>query len=293
MQEIINLQFLRFKSIQLRNMKPYLLLALLFLTTNVYGQTRNLRTELGMAYGSYSSAYNSLNVSTTLNVNLGGLYDFESFDESRWFNNDKQIRSYELSWSKRIRQSKNLRRELYLGVKVAGQFQHRTLFIGSKERLQEEMIIDQKTGTVRSISAFQTTALSELNDYINLSPNGFYRILFNDHFSMNSSLSTGILVPVRGGIQAASYNGQITRIYEGEELLTETRSYEGEITYDWYKSSFTPRFRVEAAVMAEFKPFSKKPYYLSVGPLLGQQLSMMKNNNFLYKGFRFQLQSQF
>lgn len=293
MLEIINLPIIRFKSIQLRNMKPYLLLLLSVFSMNAFGQTRNLRTELGIAYGSYLHANNLSCNGGYINSVMETEIDFSSFDEVKWYSDTRHIRNYEVTGAKRLHQSKNLRREFYLGSKLAGQFQHRTLFIGTKETLEEEMLIDQKTGRVRKSYSFETTALSELNDYLNLSPYGSYRLLLNDFFSVQTALSTGILIPIRTGVQETSYQGELTREQEGEVVLSEFRKYKGELDFEWHKAVFKPRMRFEASILVEIKPIAKKPYYLTVGSLIGRQVNFGANSDFSYKGLRIGLQSQF
>ncbi|MFT5723443.1 MAG: type II restriction/modification system DNA methylase subunit YeeA [Bacteroidia bacterium] len=293
MQEIINLRILRFKSIQLRNMKPYVFILMSLLSTMSYAQIKNLPTELGMAYGSFHHKSGQQSSPNYINNILVTDIDFSNFTESNWYPQERDIRNYEITGAKRIHQSKNLRREFYIGAKVAGQFQRRTLFIGTIEKLEEEMIIDQKTGSIRQLYSFQTAALSELNDYLNVSPYCFNRFLINDHLSINASASAGVLVPLKTGIQETKYTGNIKREYDGENLILEQKSYDGELQFNWYSVPFKPRFRFEAAINLEFKPFDKKPYYLTVGSLIGRQLSTLNRNNFTYSGVRIGIQSQF
>ena len=55
---------------------------------------------------------------------MGQEVDFSDFDEAKWYSAARLIRNYEVTGAKRVFQSKNLRRELYLGTRLAGQFQH-------------------------------------------------------------------------------------------------------------------------------------------------------------------------
>lgn len=274
-------------------MKPYLFLLLFFLSTQVLGQSKHLRTELGMGYGSFHHKTPSNCDASYINSVMGQDLDFSEFDELKWYSAARQIRNYEVTGAKRFYQSRNLRREFYLGARIAGQFQHRTLFIGTKETLEEEMIVDHKTGKVRQAYSFQTTALSELNDYLNVSPYGSYRFLINDYFSINTAISTGVLIPVRTGLQETSYSGELTREKENYVVLSEYRKYNGTLTFDWHKAAFKPRMRFEASMVLEFKPFTKKPYYLSIGSLMGRQLNFTGKNDFSYRGYRIGIQSQF
>lgn len=293
MLEIINFPKLRFKSIQLRNMKPYLFCLLSIFSVQTFGQNRNARTELGMSFGSYAHSTNNICSSEYINSIVSSPIDFTTYTNVNWYGASRQIRNYDFHWNKRIKQSKNLRREFYLGGRVAGQFQHRTLFIGSKEKLQEETVIDQKAGIVKRSYAFETYGFSELNDYVNVSPYGFLRVLINDYFSINASMSTSVLIPVRTGVQIGKYTGQVTREYEKDEVQSEYRKYDGDLTFTWHRAPFKPRFRIETSVAAELKPFDKKPYYLSFGYLIGQQITITQQDDFRYSGYRIGIQSQF
>lgn len=293
MLEIINFPKRRFKSIQLRNMKPYLFCLLSIMSLQSFGQSRNSRTELGMSFGSYQHTSDKTCSESYINGIVGSVIDFSVFTDAKWFSASRQIRNYDLHWSKRIKQSKNLRRELYFGGQVSGQFQHRTLFIGTIETLLEETVVDQKAGALKRSYAFKTAAFSELNDFLNVSPYSFYRVLINDHFSVNGSFSAGVLIPVRTGIQRSTYTGQVTRYYEMDEVKSEQRRYDGDLTIAWHSAPFKPRFRLETSLAVEVKPFDKKPYYLSVGYLVGQQITISEDDNFNYSGFRIGIQSQF
>mgnify|MGYP000857544656 FL=1 len=293
MQEIINFQNYRFKSIHLHNMKLQLTCLFLLTATQLFGQMRNNRTEVGMGYGSYTTENVATNSAEYIHQIVSEPIDFGMYSNGKWYSNSRQIRNYDMQGLRRIKQSKNLRRELYLGAKVAGQFQHRTLFIGTKENLEEETVVNQKTGTVRRTYAFQADAYSELNDYLNVSPYAFYRIILNDHFSVNTSLSTGTLIPLRAGIQKSSYTGKLNRLVEGESVLSEVKQYDGELTFEWFRAEYTPRLRFESTVSAEIRPSVKKPYYISCGILIGQQINFNADDAFTYSGVHIGLQSQF
>ena len=112
-------------------------------------------------------------------------------------------------------------------------------------------------------------------------------------FSVQTAVSSGFLIPIRTGLQETSYQGELTREEENEVILSEYRRYKGDLEFEWHKAAFKPRMRFEASVLLEFKPLSKKPYYLSVGSLIGRQMNFTGSHDFNYKGFRIGLQSQF
>lgn len=274
-------------------MKPILYLLLSIFCAEAYGQSKHLRTELGLAYGSYHHKTSERCDFGYLGMVMESPIDFSEYTDKEWFSAGRVIRNYEVIGVKRYRQSRDLRRELYFGARIAGQFQHRTLFIGTKEQLQEETVIDQKTGKTRQVLSFQTTALSELNDYLNISPYATYRFLINDHFSINSSASTGIMVPIRTGIQQSWYDGQIIREKENEMITYERRSFPGALEFEWHNAVYKPKMRFEACLMLEIKPLDKKPYYFTIGSLFGRQVSFAHRDGFTYKGYRLGIQSQF
>ena len=273
MLEIINFPKRRFKSIHLNYMKPQLTCLLFLISVHAFGQLRGNRSEVGMGYGSYSNLSKHQSTPHIINSRIENPIDFNAYTEGTWYNTVQQIRNYDIHALKRIKQSKNLRRSLFVGAKISGQFQHRTLFIGTIEKLEEETVIDKKTGEAKRAYSFQTDAFAEINDYINVSPKAFYRIILNDFLSVNASITSGVLIPIRTGIQKSSFTGSVSRHVEGETVLSEYKTYDGELSFDWFNTKYRPKFRFESSVSVELKPSAKKPYYVSFGLLAGQHIN--------------------
>ncbi len=270
------------------------LTCLFFLSvTQLFGQTRNGRTEVGMGYGSYAGQSTSTNSASHIQHVVSESIDFGSYTRGKWYATARQIRNYDMQWLRRINQSKSLRRELYVGAKVSSQFQQRTRYIGTKEYLEEESVVDQKLGIVRRTYGFKTDAYAELNDYLNVGPHAFYRIILNDYFSVNTSIGMGTLIPLRAGIQISSYTGKLSRLMDGESVISEAKQYDGELTFEWFRAAYNPIVRFESAFSVEIRPSIKKPYYISFGMLFGQQINFNSNDDMHYSGLHVGIQSQF
>ncbi len=265
----------------------------MIITFACYGQFRSNVHEIEVGIGSYQQHKTSINTFNQLNKLVNPEIVAEDFLDATWYSNKRLLRSFELAFGIRRFQSKDLRKELYLGVKVSGHFQRNTILIGKSETLLEETVIDKQEGRIRTNSSFKTTTFSEYNDFAVVGPMVKLRGLINDRFSINSSTSIGGLVPIKYGIQEAFYTGNITRMYVGENLESENREYHGLLEFDWSKRKQTIQARLESSVSIEFKPLDKKPYYFGLGFLLGTQLSQNAESSANYYGLRFSIHSQF
>ena len=272
--------------------KPYFITLFLISSLLSYAQFGGAIKEIGIGYGHYSelgvTKLNEASISSHTGISLS-----ENYSNSNWFNHSRVVRSYDVTGSVRIKQSKNLRNELYFGGRVAGQFQHRTLFFGSKETIEEEYVDPTKPQYLNQVSNYNAIYLAEINDYILIAPTLYHRFILNDKISFNLGLTIGTLLPLRTGFQSSSFSGKIYRVIEDENVKSENWTYKSEIDYNWTSQTFIPKFRMQTEISLEYRPFERKPYYFNAAYLIGRSMEDALTQPYLFHGFRMGILSQF
>ncbi len=292
-KDIIKIAFYRFKGIQLINMKPVLSLFLVLLTTVCSGQQRILSKELTMGFL-------VLKNHQPVEYNLPGLENFldkpvstTPFTKENWFDRTPRISQFKFGGAIGIKRSKNFRNELLLGLHVSGQFQHRTFFSGTTETMREETVINPKLGHTRQVLAFKTIFLSEIRDFVFVNPSLHGRIHINQRIGINLSTTLGVGLPFKNGLQMSSYEGEIIRDIQNNDVLEESRTSYGEVEFEWHKLPFSLGLQSQVSGNIEFKPFELKPLYLTVGCILGRQYQLNNGSHFNYSGGEIAIISRF
>lgn len=276
----------------MNKLKPYFSLLFLLVSVLSYGQRSGKIMEIGMGYGHFSEIgltnINKANISEQTGISFG-----ESYNKTNCFTHSRIVRSYDFSGAVRINQSNNLRNEIYLGARIAGQFQHRTIFYGSMETVEEEYTDPVRPNRVRQLSSYNAVYLAEINDYLFVGPSVYNRFIINDNFSAQLNLNAGTLIPIRSGYQSSNFSGTIDRVLNDGQVESENWNYDNEIDYSWISHNYEPRFRVQSEVSLEWKPFNRKPYYFNSAYLIGRSIENVPIESYTYHGFRIGIVSQF
>lgn len=217
----------------------------------------------------------------------------EDYVEQTWYGHKPQVREYRLGMARRQWHSDNYFREFSVTLDVAGQFQHRTIFIGTKESLEEEVLTDPDTDTRRQRYAFETEVYSRIRDMVMVNPGIQGKLHINQRINFTLSASLGIGLPVRSGYQVSSYSGMTYRTVRDGEIIEESRKGSGLVEFEWEKEDFHVALSPRVSSRVELKAFEMKPFLAFAGTTVGRQLHVISGSDFNYIGMELGLISMF
>lgn len=271
-------------------MKPIYLLSVLLIYSTSFAQHMNVE-EIGMGYGAYEIKYKPCDFGYI--QHLTGQSEGNGYTDFQFIEGEAPIRSFEAYGLFKPIGRHRVRTELYIGAKVAAQFQHRTLMIATKEiELTEQMQV-LGNGNVQRTFTYDRVAYTLFNDNILLGPQMLGRYFINDRLSVSGVFTTSVSVPIKNATREAHQSGQIIREFDGDELVDEFWGLRGNLDNTWFKQQYKPMFNVETAARCEYKPFRHLPYYATMGLTWGHHFGFKHRGAYGYKGIQLGISARY